>query len=210
MKKNSLFSTIGWVVLAGIALMLLASGCKKDDSSPTTTPPVNKVSYGSGTVTAASTAGSLTFTGTGVYPFQAGPSVLAVYDTSILSGMFFVYGYQQVSGSHYNVAALGWLTPGRVDTGTFTHPTIFVAAAYNADTTLQADSLVYQSVSGTITVISVNGSNAWGTYSVMARKGSAQPIQFTGTFNVTYVVGTMPGRSDRSVYGRASWPPELR
>jgi hypothetical protein len=173
-----------------LSVAVLDLGCKKDDSP--TTPSGPGVSYGSGTITATSSAGPLSITGTGAWPIQAGPSVLAVYDTSLGSGIFFVYGYQRTSGSHYNIVALGAMMPTRVDTGTYNHPQAFFAAGYNVDTTFHADSLVYQTVSGSITVTSVNGSSALGMYSVMARKGTAPPIQFTGTFNVTYAVGVMP------------------
>jgi hypothetical protein len=88
------------------------------------------------------------------------------------------------------------------DTGTYLHPGALVAVAYNADTSMSGDTLAYASESGNIVVSSVSGSNASGTYSVMARKGTGQPIQFTGTFNVSYVVGVMPEDS-RSKNGRS-------
>jgi hypothetical protein len=141
--------------------------------------------------------------------------VLAVYDTSVGSGVFFVYGYQRVSGPNYNVLALVAFMSGGVHTGTYSYPQITVAAAFNADTSLHGDSVAYQSASGSITVSSVSGSNALGSYSVMARKGTAPAIQITGTFNVTYVVGTMPGDKSRSVRKCASslpgvWEDRLR
>jgi hypothetical protein len=186
------------LVLAGFIVGLTVSGCKKDDSP--TTPQAPGAPYGSGTITTMSTAGSLSLTGTGAWPFGTGPSVLAVYDTSIHA--FFVYGYQQVSGPLYNVIALVAFMPAP-DTGTYSHPGVLVAVAYNADTTMHSDSVAYQSVSGSMSVTSVNGSNALGMYSVMARKGTAAPIQFAGTFNVNFVVGLMPGRD--SAQGREPW-----
>ncbi len=154
--------------------------------------------YGSGTVTATSSAGNLSITGIGVWPPQVGPSVIAMHDTSVRA--FFVYGYQRVSGPNYNIVAIAALLPSGFVAATYTQ--IAVGVAFNVDTTSRADSLVYQSVSGSVTVSSVSGSNAVGTYSVMARKGSAQPIQFTGTFNVAYAVGVMPDWSERRV---VSW-----
>lgn len=191
--KNSLRWVTVMVVLLIFGLMLLTPGCKDDDS--TTTPTGPGPQYGSGTITAASSAGSLSITGTGAWPVQAGPSVLAVYDTSLGSGVFFVYAYQRVSGSNYNIIALVAFMPSKVDTGTH-HPPFqsLVAVAYNADTSLHSDTLAYAAVSGSIIVSSVSGSNVMGTYSVMARKGTGQAIPFTGTFNVTYVVGVMPDR----------------
>jgi len=152
--------------------------------------------YGSGTVTASSLAGNLSISGTGVWPVQAGPSVVAVYDTSSIEHYLLVEGYQRVSGSYYNMVALVTFMQSRVDTGTYLvdtqSPQGFFAAAYNADTTSQADSVLYQSVSGSIRVSSVSGFNVAGTYAVTARKGSGQLIQFTGMFNVTYAVGHLP------------------
>lgn len=149
--------------------------------------------WGSGTVTTTSSAGNLSFTGTGMMPPQAGPSVCAVYDTSFhVMGVFYVLGYQRVSGPNYNMVELGAIIPpGGVVAGTYTYSQIAVGVAYNVDTTGWVDSLAYQAVSGSIVISSVSGSNASGTYSVLARKGSGQPIQFTGTFNVRYVVRVM-------------------
>ncbi len=200
--KNLPFSLTAKLMLCGLCVMLLGPGCKKDDSP--TTPQGPTVSYGSGTVTATSSAGALSITGAGVWPVGPGPSVIAMYDTTVHA--FFVYGYQQVSGSHYNVVAVVAFMP-EPDTGTYRHPNMVVAVAYNADTTLHGDTLAYGSQSGSITMNSVSGSSASGTYSVMARKGTGPAIQFTGTFNVTYVVGVMPERSP-AVFRRASLPPE--
>ena len=180
------------VLIIGFALFDL--GCKKDESP--TNAVANNAPYGSGTITATSTAGPLSITGTGVWPLGTGPSVLAMYDTTIHA--FIVYGYQQVSGPRYNVIAL-LVFMSEPQTGTYPHPGVLVAVAYNADSSMQGDTLAYGSESGSIVVSSVSGSNASGTYSVMARKGTGQPIQFTGTFNVTYVVGVMPEDSRRKI-----------
>jgi hypothetical protein len=157
--------------------------------------------WGSGTVTTASSPGNLSFTGTGVWPPQAGPSVCALYDTSYhVMGAFFVFGYQRVSGPNYNVVELAAVVPlGGLVAGTYTYSQIAVAVAYNIDTTGWVDSLAYRAVSGSIVIGSVSGSNATGTYSVMARKGSGLPIQFTGTFNVRYVVGVIPQTSRKKM-----------
>lgn len=157
--------------------------------------------WGSGTVTTTSSAGNLSFTGTGVWPPQAGPSVCAVHDTSYhVMGVFFVFGYQRVSGPNYNIVELAAvIPPGGVVPGTYTYSQIGVGVAYNTDTTGWVDSLAYQAVSGSIVISSVSGSNASGTYSVMARKGSGLPIQFTGTFNVRYVVGVIPQTSRKKM-----------
>ena len=207
MNTKSL-SAIAVVLSLLVGVTLFYVGCKDDDSP--TTPSGPTTSYGSGTITATSSAGSLSFTGTGAWPIQAGPSVLAVYDTSVGSGVFIVYGYQRVSGPNYNVIALVVFMPTKVDTGTHYPPSqSLVAVAYNVDTSSHSDSLAYAAVSGSITVSSVSGSNVMGTYSVMARKGTGLAIQFTGTFNVMYVVGTMPEDRSRSIYRRASWPSAL-
>lgn len=205
MNTKSL-SAIAVFVSLLIGVAFVNAGCNKD-SSPTISEPAGQ--YGSGTITATSSAGSLSITGTGAWPIQAGSSVLAVYDTSVGSGVFFVYGYQQVSGPNYNVIVLVAFMPTKVDTGTHSPPwQSQVGVAYNVDTSLHADSLAYAAVSGTIIVSSVSGSNVMGTYSVMARKGTGQAIPFTGTFNVTYVVGVMP---EKQPAGRGQlWPSPLR
>jgi hypothetical protein len=172
----------------------------------------SSTNYGSGTVTTTSSAGSLSISGTGVWPIQAGPSVIAMYDTSFFMHPFFVEGYQRVSGSNYNVVEVLAFMQTRVDTGTYHLDTLhtqgFFVAAYNMDTTSHSDTVFYQSVSGSIRVSSVSGFNVAGTYSVMARKGTHQPIQFTGMFNVTYAVGTLSGGGNRAVLRRELWPRE--
>jgi len=195
------FVALAAFVLLIIGLTLFNLGCKKD-SGPTTPSGNTSSGYGSGTITTTSTVGSLSITGTGVWPLQAGPSVLAVVDTTgaMGAGVLLVLGYQQVSGPNYNAVAFGALMPttGAV-AGTYSYPDEFgFGAAYNADTSY-TDSLEYTAVSGNLVVDSATGSNASGTYSVMARQGLGQPIQFTGTFNVTYVVGGFPELSRRSV-----------
>ena len=191
------FATLGVFASLVVGISLLDSGCKKDENP--TSPAANTAPYGSGTITTSSTVGPLSITGTGVWPFGTGPSVIAMYDTTVHA--FIVYGYQQVSGPRYNIIALVAFMP-EPDTGTYPHPGVLVAVAYNADTSMSGDTLAYASESGSIVVSSVSGSNASGTYSVMARKGTGQPIQFTGTFNVTYMVGVMPEDS-RSKSGRS-------
>ncbi len=157
--------------------------------------------WGSGTVTTTSSAGNLSFTGAGVWPPQAGPSVCAVYDTSYhVMGVFWVMGYQRVSGPNYNMVELAAIVPpGGLVAGTYTYSQISMGVAYNVDTTGWVDSLAYQAVSGSIVIGSVSGSNASGSYSVMARKGSGLPIQFTGAFNVRYVVGVIPQTSRKKM-----------
>lgn len=146
--------------------------------------------FGWGTVTTTSSAGNLNISGTGVWPPQAGPSVIAMYDTTV--HVFMVYGYVRVTGPNYNILAVGGIMPAGVVPGTYNHPQISFGAVYDADTLGQTDSLAYQSVSGSVTVSSIDGRGVVGTYSVMARKGSAQAIPFTGTFDVVYAVGVLP------------------
>lgn len=147
-------------------------------------------SLGSGTVTAASTAGNLNLTGTGVWPAGAGPSVIGVYDT--LTYQFVILGYQQVSGSHYNYVLLGMLTPGGPAVGTYAiGQSGYFLVGYNADTS-DADTIAYTGTSGSVVVSSVSGTNAQGTYSGQAVNGSGQPIQMSGTFNVTFTRGRSP------------------
>jgi hypothetical protein len=118
--------------------------------------------------------------------------------------VFHVVGYQRVSGSNYNAVELAAIVPpGGLVAGTYTYGQIAVAVGYNIDTTGWIDSLAYQAVSGSIVIGSVSGSNASGTYSVMAKKGSGAPIQFTGTFNVWYVVRTIPQWSRKKTVGES-------
>lgn len=185
MNTKSL-SAIAVVVSLIIGVTLLNPGCKKDDSGPTT-PSGPTAPYGSGTITTTSSAGSLSFTGTGVYPMQAGPSVAAMYDTSV--HVLFLVAYKQVSGPNYNYMQFNAHIPAGVDTGTYIHPATFCDfhVMYNADT-LNAEVEAYHRVSGTFTISSVSGANVSGTYSFQARKGTGPAIQFTGTFNVMYVL----------------------
>ena len=112
-------------------------------------------SYGSGTVTAISAAGNLSFTGTGVWPAGAGPSVIAVYDTVFHE--LVLLGYQQVSASNYNYAELGILMPTGVAAGTYTANSgaASFAAGYNIDTSNTGGQ--YSAVSGSIIVGAPSG-----------------------------------------------------
>jgi len=194
------FKIFSSFVIFIISLTLINLGCKKDEDNPASPPGSTTTSYGSGTVTTTSSAGSFSITGTGVFPLQANPSVLAVYDTTGagamgVGGALQVFGYQQVSGPNFNVLVLFVIMPtAGVVAGTYSYPNSFgFGAAYNADTTLfETDTASYAPVSGSLVVNPVTGSNASGTYSVMARKGTGPLIQFTGTFNVAYVHGVFP------------------
>jgi hypothetical protein len=88
--------------------------------------------FGSGTVTATSSAGNLSITGSGAWPVQAGPSVIAMYDTSY--HLFLVYGYRLVGGRNYDIVAVAAFIPSHVSVGTYAHPQITVGVAYNVDT----------------------------------------------------------------------------
>lgn len=146
--------------------------------------------YGSGTMTAASSAGNLSFTGTGVWPPAAGPSVLAVYDT--LARTLYMLGYQHLSGSHYNFVLMYVVMPSGVATGTYAVGQFSsFQVGYNADTTY-TDTTAYTGVSGNVVVSSVTGLNAIGNYSGTASLNGATPIAMSGTLNVTFVNGRAP------------------
>lgn len=146
--------------------------------------------YGSGTITSTSaTQGNLSFTGQGIWPAGAGPSVIAVYDTVV--GGLQVLGYQQVSGGNYDFILMQFLAPGGVSVQTYPigENTAQILIAANVDTN-QADSMAFSSISGSINVTSVSGSTVQGTYSISAiRLATNTTASFTGTFNVTYVRG---------------------
>lgn len=145
---------------------------------------------GSGTVTVNSTVGNRSYTGAGVFPIGAGPSVIAVYDT--VSHVMVMLGYRQISGSHYDYALLSIFMPQGVAAGTYGGDTVGFEAGYNIDTT-HTDSTSYRGVSGTITVSTVSGNNVSGTYSGQATQlVSGTTANFSGTFNVTYVRGIEP------------------
>jgi hypothetical protein len=146
--------------------------------------------FGSGTVTVNSTVGNRSYTGTGVFPIGAGPSVIAIYDTSLHA--LFMLGYRQVSGRNYDYALLSIYMPQGVATGTYGGDTVGFEAGYNIDTT-HTDSLAYSGVSGTITVSSVSGNNVSGSYAGQATQlSSGSTAGFSGTFNVTYARGVQP------------------
>lgn len=146
--------------------------------------------FGSGTVTVNSSVGNRSYTGTGVFPIGAGPSVIAVYDT--ISHGLFMLGYRQISGSHYDYALLSIFMPQGVTAGTYGGDTVGFEAGYNIDTT-HTDSLSYSGVSGTITVSTVSGNTASGSYAGQATQlSSGSTANFNGTFNVTYVRGIEP------------------
>lgn len=146
--------------------------------------------YGSGTISSTSTTqGNLSFTGQGVWPVGAGPSVIAVYDT-VRNGLQ-ILGYQQVSGRNYSFILVQFLAPGGVSARTYTvtDSTAGVLIATNVDTN-RADTLGFAAISGTITVSSVSGTNVVGSFSVSAiRRSDLTTASFTGSFNVTYVHG---------------------
>lgn len=166
-------------------------GCKKDDTPAGGgggTP--GTVNYGSGTISTNSTAGNLSFSGTGVWPPGAGPSVVAIYDT-VDQGLQ-ILGYQRVSGSTYNIIATQFRATGGVSMRTYAvgGDSAFLMIGYNVDTTRSFDSTVFFSNSGSITVTSVSGSNVVGTYNVSASRRSPSATEsFTGSFNITYARG---------------------
>ncbi len=200
MNTNS-FAAASVIVSLILCVTCCDLGCKKDDSGPT---GPSGPQYGSGTVTAASSAGSFSISGTGVHPMRAGPSVVAVYDTAV--HVFLLEAYERVSGSNYNFFEFNAHMTAGVDTGTYIHPATFCDfhVMFNGDTA-NAEAEAYHRVSGTFTVSSVSGANVSGTYSFLAGRGTDQPIQFTGTFNVTYVVREIFTASARSVSVQPSW-----
>ena len=146
--------------------------------------------YGSGTMTVSSTAGNRSFTGTGVWPPAAGPSVLAVYDTVLRT--LYMLGYQRVSGSHYDFVLMYVLMPTGVTTGTYEVGQYSAfQVGYNADTTY-TDTTAYAGESGNVVISSVSGLNAMGSYSGTASLNGATAIAMSGTLNVTFVVGRAP------------------
>jgi len=145
--------------------------------------------YGSGTMTTNSSAGPLSFAGQGVWPPGAGPSVVAVYDT--IAHELVVLGYQRVSGPHYNFELVAVSLPSGVTAGTYpVTTTTGFQVGYNADTSSSNNS--YESVSGNIIIGSVNAGTASGSFSGQASLGGGTPIQFAGTFSVTYARGISP------------------
>ena len=194
---SKLFSTF---VLLIIGLALFNVSCKKDENNPANPSGTNPSPYGSGTVTLSSSAGSFNISGTGVWPIQSGPSVLAMFDTTGagafgIGGGLIIAGYQQVSGPNYNAFAIAAvMPPAGVVAGTYSFPNEFgFGAFFNTDTSLfETDSAQYVTVSGSLTISSSSSSSATGTISVMAQKGSGPVIPITGTFTVSYVIGVFP------------------
>lgn len=182
------------VVQAGIilaaTLAVLTFGCKKDNPAE---PPATS-GYGSGTVTASSSVGNLSISGTGVYPPTVPQSVIAVYDT-LLNGLL-VLGYQQVSGPNFNIVLLGFAAPGGISPREYAvGDSALFQVWYNinmVDTT-GADTTLFEGTSGSIVVASVSGATVTGTY---AGPGSnptgSHTVDFTGTYTVNYVRGRSP------------------
>jgi len=165
---------------------VLYTGCKKSEGG---TGPGGGGLLGSGTVTASSSQGNLSFNGGGTWPAGAGPSVVAVYDT-LIRGLQIV-GYRQVSGSTYEFILIQFLAPGGVTQGSYpiSDTTASFLVAYGIDTT-RADSLGFVSTSGSITVTAASGTTATGNYSGNAiRLSDLTTVAVTGTFDVTYVRG---------------------
>ena len=205
MNTKSL-SAIAVLVSLILGVMFFSLSCKKDDAGPTAPGGNNPIIYGSGTITTASTVGALNFTGRGAWPIQADTTVMAVYDTAHV-GIFLVMGYHRLPlPGYFNAVGFAVYIPGGIAVGTYSHPALDFHAMYNADT-LNAEAESYHCEDGTVTVSGVSGTTAWGTYSMVARRGTGQPIQFTGTFNVTFVVGTIP--ESRSVRRGQLWPSSL-
>lgn len=176
------------VITLVVSIGLFSTGCKEEGP---TGPPAGGGGYGSGTISSTSTTqGNLSFTGQGVLPLGAGPSVVAVYDT-VDNGLQ-ILGYQQVSGRNYSFILVSFRTPGGVSARTYTigGDGAFIFIATNYDTSRSADSAAFMSVSGSITVTSVSGTGVQGTFSINAiRLSPSASATFTGSFNVTYVRG---------------------
>jgi hypothetical protein len=175
-------------LVAVLSIAMLNTGCKSSSTGPGTGGG-GGTTYGSGTVTSTSpTQGDLSFTGQGVWPPGAGPSVIAIYDT-VQDGLQ-ILGYQRVSGANYSFILAQFLTPGGVSAQSYPiGETAQVIVATNIDTNM-VDSLGFISFSGSITVTSVSGTTVEGTFSITAIRQSDQTTaSFTGTFNVTYVRG---------------------
>lgn len=184
------------LTVAGVAAGSTSVTLRDSSGANTVTVPITVTTtggggYGSGTISSTSaTQGSLSFSGQGVWPAGAGPSVVAVYDT-VRNGLE-ILGYQQVSGRNYSFIALQFRTPGGVSARTYTigGDSDFILIATNVDTSRSVDSLGFAAVSGTITVSSVSGTNVVGSFSVSAiRRSDLTTASFTGSFNVTYVRG---------------------
>ena len=172
--------------------------------------------YGSGTISSTSTTqGNLSFTGQGVFPIGAGPSVIAIYDT-VENGLQ-VIGYQQVSGSNYNLILLQLGTPGGVSAKIYTiGENNFIMIGANIDTSQTVESLAFVPISGSITVTSVSGINVVGSFSInnAIRQSDMTFASFTGNFNVTYVRGRAifgggDGENEGPSVSSQHWPNEF-
>jgi hypothetical protein len=203
------------VIALVVSIGLFFTGCKKDDGSTGPTPSGGG-RYGSGTISSTSTTqGNLSFTGQGVFPIGAGPSVIAIYDT-VENGLQ-VIGYQQVSGSNYNLIVLQLGTQGSVSAQTYTMGAnnSYVLIGANIDTLQTVESLAFVPISGSIMVTSVSGTNVVGSFSVIAiRQSDNTTTQFAGNFNVTYargraIFGGGDGENEGPSVSSQHWPNEF-
>lgn len=199
---RSHIETVQTGIAVAVALAMLTFGCKKDNPAE---PPAT-AGYGSGTVSASSSVGNLSMSGTGVYPPTVPQSVIAVYDT-LLNGLL-ILGYQQVSGSNFNIILVGFAAPGGISSREYAvGDSALFQVWYNinmVDTT-GADTTLFNGTSGSIVVTSVSGATVTGTYAGPgSNPAGSHTVDFTGTFTVNYVRGRSPIdlESARSVISR--------